>query len=76
MSSNSTISEKRRAQLRESQRRRREKLSSGSRHQVNIFLSEHAIKVLDAQCTLFNQERHEVVEKLILSLQPNSSSKS
>jgi hypothetical protein len=57
--------EKRKAQLRESQRRRREKLGAGNKHQINIFLSVRAIASLDKLCAEQNLERHEVVEQLL-----------
>ena len=59
-------SEKRRAQLRESQRRRREELSKGDRHQVNIYLSEQAIKAMDAKASELRLDRHQLIERLIL----------
>jgi hypothetical protein len=64
--------EKRKAQLRDSQRRRREMLSSGgNRHQINIFLSTKAIKLLDATCLSNSIDRHELIEQLILNLKPS-----
>ena len=69
MSNKPEISEKRLSQLRDAQRRRREKLALNSRHQVNIFLSKKSIQILDAQCILSNMDRHDLVENLILNLQ-------
>jgi|GEM_PF-3062758 len=69
MSNKPEVSEKRLCQLRDAQRRRREKLALNSRHQVNIFLSKKAIQVLDAQCILSDMDRHDLIEKLILNLQ-------
>jgi predicted restriction endonuclease len=63
------ISEKRQAQLRDAQRRRREKLAGSNRHQVNIYLTKKAMKLLDAQCLLTGLDRHELIEQLILQLQ-------
>jgi hypothetical protein len=60
--------EKRKAQLRDAQRRRRELLAgNGGRHQVNIYLSSKVIKLMDAECLLSGTDRHELVERLILS---------
>ena len=60
-------SEKRKSQLRESQRRRRELLAAGARHQVNIFLSKEAISLLDRQCNVSLQDRHDLLNDLILN---------
>ncbi len=66
MSLKPPTSEKRKLQLRESQRRRREMLAAGARHQVNVFLSKEAIYVLDQQCSLSGQDRHDLLNDLIL----------
>ncbi|WP_297505709.1 RepB family protein [Ferrovum sp.] len=57
--------EKRKAQLRDAQRRRREKLAQGNRHQINIFLSEASITLLDQACKKYGMDRHELIEQLI-----------
>jgi hypothetical protein len=63
--------EKRKAQLRDSQRRRREMLSvGGKRHQINIYLSSNAIKLLDSSCLADDIDRHVLIERLIFSLKP------
>lgn len=67
------VSEKRQAQLREAQRRRREKLARNNRHQVNVFLSRKVIKILDAQCIVSGIDRHDLVERLVLSIQQKST---
>ena len=66
MTQKEQTSEKRKAQLRESQRRRREMLSANDRHQVNLFLSKEAISLLDKACRTAGVERHDFVEQLIL----------
>ena len=66
MIKNPEIPEKRRAQLRESQRRRRQELSKGDRHQVNIYLSLNVIKAMDARASQLGLDRHQLIEKLIL----------
>ena len=66
MIKNPEILEKRRAQLRESQRRRRQELSKGDRHQVNIYLSLNVIKAMDARASQLGLDRHQLIEKLIL----------
>lgn len=69
MSVKPEVSEKRQFQLREAQRRRREKLAVNSRHQINIYLSKQAIRILDAQCIVSDVDRHDLIEQLILNLQ-------
>jgi hypothetical protein len=59
-------SEKRKQQLRDSQRRRREVLAAGTRHQVNIYLTEEAISALDEQCKVTVVDRHDLINSLIL----------
>ena len=66
MIKNPEILEKRRAQLRESQRRRRQELSKGDRHQVNIYLSLNVIKAMDARASQLGLDRHQLIEMLIL----------
>ena len=66
MIKNPEILEKRRAQLRESQRRRRQELSKGDRHQVNIYLSLNVIKTMDARASQLGLDRHQLIEMLIL----------
>ena len=66
MVQNPVITEKRREQLRESQRRRRQELSKGDRHQVNIYLSSKAIKAMDSQAGQLGLDRHQLIEMLIL----------
>ena len=60
--------EKRRAQLRDAQRRRREKLAYGNRHQINVFLPAAVIKLLDAECDKLGIDRHDMIERLLLEL--------
>ena len=74
MSKKEETSEKRKAQLRESQRRRREVLSANERHQVNIFLSKQAIQLLDTECIKAGCDRHDLVERLIMNLKQGSTS--
>lgn len=76
MSHKIVISEKRQAQLREAQRRRREKLSTNDRHQVNLFLSKQAIRLMDAKRLISGMDRHDLVEQLILNLQSKAPPKS
>jgi hypothetical protein len=66
MSKNPEITEQRRAQLRESQRRRRQELSKGNRHQVNIYLPKNVIKAMDARAIQLGLDRHQLIEKLVL----------
>lgn len=63
---NPEVIEKRRAQLREAQRKRRQALSIGNRHQVNIYLTSETIKALDVMASESGLDRHELIEKLIL----------
>ena len=65
---NSDNLEKRRTQLRDAQKRRREKLASGNRHQLNIFLPEAVIRLLDAECEKRGIDRHYMIERLLLEL--------
>jgi len=58
-------STKRKAQLRESQRRRREMLSANDRHQVNLFLPKKTIQLLDDACRTAGIDRHDFVEHLL-----------
>lgn len=59
--------ERRKKQLRDAQRKRREALSAnGSRQQINIFLSKKAKKKLDTTCAASGLDRHQLIEKLIL----------
>lgn len=67
MTTNPLITEKRRAQLREAQRKRRQALSHGDRHQLNIYLTVKAIKILDSRASELGLDRHELIEKLILA---------
>lgn len=61
--------EKRKKQLRDAQRKRREALSeNGERQQVNIFLSQPAKKILDAACAARDLDRHQLIERLILEI--------
>lgn len=62
------VSELRKQQLREAQRRRREKLAvSGERNQVNIFLTRHAKELVDRWCLENKIDRHELLNHLILA---------
>jgi len=64
--------EKRKKQLRDAQRKRREALSeNGARQQVNIFLSLPAKKILDAACVSNGLDRHQLIERLILEIKPS-----
>jgi len=64
--------ERRKQQLRDAQRKRREALSvNGSRQQVNIFLSRTAKKILDTTCEASGLDRHQFIEKLILEIKQN-----
>lgn len=61
-------SEHRKQQLREAQRRRREKLAaSGDRTQVNIFLTHHSKEWVDKWCLENKTDRHELINQLILA---------
>lgn len=64
--SNSDSKEKRKSQLCEAQRRRREKLAAGNRHQINIYLSKSVIHRLDESCSKAGMDRHAFVEMLLL----------
>lgn len=59
------ITEQRRAQLREAQRRRRAKLAQPGRRQINVFLTEQAIAQLDELAQRFDSDRHLILESLI-----------
>ena len=65
--------EKRRIQVRDAQRRKREKLASGNRHQINIFLPATVIQLLDAECEKSGIDRHDMIERLLLELGKHSS---
>ena len=58
--------EHRKIQLREAQRRRREKLSSGERSQVSLFLTQQSKKLLDKWCLEYKTNRHDLVNSMIL----------
>ena len=57
--------EPRRAQFRESQRKRREKLAAGRNHQINLFLSPEAIIRLDDMAKTMGTERHIIINALL-----------
>ena len=59
------ISEERKQQFRDAQRRRREKLAEGKRSQVNIFLSPESKQLMDRWCLEYNTDRHDLMNGLI-----------
>lgn len=59
------VSEIRKEQLRESQRRRRELLAAGERSQVNIFLSKQSKELVDEWCKNYSVDRHDLINGLI-----------
>ncbi|MEK8088733.1 hypothetical protein [Thermithiobacillus plumbiphilus] len=59
------ITEQRRAQLREAQRRRRAKLAQPGRRQINVFMTDQAINQLDALVQKLDSDRHLILESLI-----------
>jgi hypothetical protein len=56
----------RKQQLRDAQRRRREKLADGQRGQVNLFLTQQSKDFLDAWSQEFLTDKHVIVNALIL----------
>ncbi len=60
---------RRREQVRLAQQRRRERLAQGTKSQVNVFLSKNAIARLDALALLWEVERQDVIERLLVSLE-------
>lgn len=68
------VSEIRKEQLREAQKRRREKLASGDRFQVNIFLTQQSKELVDEWCKQYLIDRHDLLNGLITaySKSPNS----
>lgn len=58
--------EVRKQQLREAQRRRREKLAGGERGQVNLFLTQQSKDYLDLWSLEFQSDKHAIVNALIL----------
>jgi hypothetical protein len=66
MTDKPATSEKRKQQLRDSQRRRREVLAAGTRRQVNIYLTNEAISALNGQCNISGVDRHDLLNNLIL----------
>lgn len=59
-------SETRKEQLRESQRRRREKLAAaGERSQVNIFMTKQSKALMEEWCLKYSLDRHDVINGLI-----------
>lgn len=65
------ITEQRRAQLREAQRRRRAKLAQPGRRQINVFLTDQAIAQLDELAQQLNADRHLILEILIHQVTDN-----
>lgn len=67
-------SEHRKIQLRESQRRRREKLAAGERGQVNIFITSHCKEIVDRFSSEYNTDKHTFMNALIMAFanSPNS----
>ncbi|MDO9127488.1 MAG: hypothetical protein Q7U42_11525 [Parvibaculum sp.] len=61
------VSEERKLQLREAQRRRREKLASGERGQVNIFLTQQCKDLVDRWCLEYKTDRNNLINGLILA---------
>ena len=61
------ISEGRKLQLREAQRRRRVKLASGERSQVNIFLTQQCKELVDRWCHEYKTDRHNLINVNICS---------
>ena len=59
--------EARKQQLREAQRRRREKLAGGERGQVNLFLTQQSKDYLDLWSQEFQSDKHSIVNALILA---------
>ena len=59
--------EARKQQLRDAQRRRREKLASGERGQVNLFLTQQSKDYLDVWSQEFHTDKHVIVNALILA---------
>ena len=68
------VSEVRKEQLRDSQRRRRESLAAGERGQVNIFLTKRSKELVDEWCKRYTVDRHDLINGLIgaFSLAPES----
>ncbi|MBC7751138.1 MAG: hypothetical protein H7Z73_05385 [Candidatus Saccharibacteria bacterium] len=60
-------SDERKQQLREAQRRRREKLALGERSQVNIFLTQQCKELVDLWCYEYKTDRHNLINVLILA---------
>ena len=59
------ISEQRKLQLRDAQRRRREKLASGERRQVNIFLTNQCKDIVEHFSNRYKIDKHEFINALI-----------
>ncbi len=66
------VSEKRKEQLREAQRRKRFRLSEGGRRQINIFLSPNAIENLDSLADKNGFDRHTMLEILLTQFSLNT----
>lgn len=59
------VSEERQQQLREAQRRRREKLAAGKRSQVNLYLTKESKEIIDQWCIEYKTDRHNLINGLI-----------
>lgn len=59
------ISEHRKQQLREAQRRRREKLAAGERVQVNFFLTAESKEIVENFSLKYGVDKHDFINSLI-----------
>ena len=68
------ISDERKFQLREAQRRRRAKLAAGKRSQVNIFLTQNSKELIEQFCHVYQTDKHVFINALItaFAISPNS----
>ena len=61
------ISLERKQQLRDAQRRRRNKLAEGTRGQVNIYLTQQCKVIVDTFCDDYKTDKHAFINALIIA---------